>query len=254
MKLSLFILSFTIFLAKTNFSMAQENKSTKHIVYLLPGQGADHRLFNNLVLDNKFEIKHIRMHRPERKISMEEYAHKLSEQIDTSMTFSIVGVSLGGMLSVELNEIVKPKNVIIISSAKHRKELPLRYRFMRQFPINKIIPAGLYKAGARVAQPIVEPDRKHGKEIFVQMLKDKDAKFLKRTTNMIIHWEREASSQNIVHIHGTNDHTIPSRNVKSDFIVQKGSHMMVLTRGEEVSTLINEILLEEIVTTDTQLK
>ncbi|MEZ5071272.1 MAG: hypothetical protein R2751_09945 [Bacteroidales bacterium] len=58
----------------------------------------------------------------------------------------------------------------------------------------------------------------------------------------ILEWERTESPGNIIHIHGDQDHTIPIRNVSFDFLVEGGSHMMVLTRGEEISRIINEIL------------
>ncbi len=226
--------------------MAQDTMSiNKHKVYLIPGQGADYRLFSNLTLDEKFETRDILLKRPEKNITLQEYAQVLAKQIDTTESFSLIGVSLGGMLSVELKEIVNPHKTIIISSAKNRKELPGRYRFMQYFPINKIIPPRLYKAGSKVAQPLVEPDRKIGKEIFDQMLNDKDAKFLKRTVNMIIRWQRANTPENIIHIHGTNDHTLPIKNIKADYLIKDGSHMMVLTKGEEISKLVNSILLEE---------
>lgn len=61
---------------------------------------------------------------------------------------------------------------------------------------------------------------------------------------MILNWEREVAPQSIVHIHGNKDKTIPIKNVHYDYKVDKGSHMMTLTRGEEISELILEILEE----------
>jgi hypothetical protein len=76
------------------------------------------------------------------------------------------------------------------------------------------------------------------------MLNDKDPDFLKRTAAMIIQWERNESREDIVHIHGDNDHTIPIRNVDYDYLIEDGSHMMVYTRADEISDLINKILIE----------
>jgi hypothetical protein len=49
----------------------------------------------------------------------------------------------------------------------------------------------------------------------------------------------------MIHIHGTDDHTLPIKNVKADYIIEGGSHMMVLTRGEEINQLIIKILANE---------
>ncbi|MEN8139359.1 MAG: alpha/beta hydrolase [Bacteroidota bacterium] len=224
-----------------NLLSAKENKP---IVYLIPGQGADYRLFKNLKIDSNFEIKNIHYSTPEEDWNMNDFAKVLSEQIDTSRTFYLVGVSLGGMLATEMGDFLNPEKIILISSAKKSKELPPRYRFQKSFPLYKMVSGNLSKKGALFFQPIVEPDRNYDKDTFVSMLENKDPDFLKRTIAMIIEWDREKYRENTVHIHGDNDHTIPIRNVKYDYIIKDGSHMMVLTKGDELSKLINEILLD----------
>lgn len=211
-------------------------------VYLIPGQGGDSRLFNNLTLPEGYVKKHIRFERPEKGLTMQEYAAQLSQQIDTSRRFVIIGVSLGGMLATEMSSIVPAQKVIIISSAKGRHELPARYTFQRKFPIYKLVSPKTAKFGAKLLQPIVEPDRQKEKETFKAMLKDKDAVFLRRTIEMIMHWNRTEAPPGIITIHGDKDHTIPVRNVDYDFLVPQGSHMITLTRGEVVSSILAQIL------------
>jgi pimeloyl-ACP methyl ester carboxylesterase len=216
----------------------------KHVVYLIPGQGADERLFKNIVLDSVFEVRHVRYFTPEKNWTMKDFAHELAKQIDTTRSFSIVGVSLGGMLATEMTDFLHPEKVILISSAKTRYEFPFRYRFQKDFPLYKIVPAKVEKAGARILQPIVEPDRSKDVETFKSMLEDKDPLFLKRTIKMILEWNRVAYDPKIIHIHGEIDHTIPIRNVSCDYRVENGSHMMVLTRGPQISKMLNQILLQ----------
>ena len=69
----------------------------------------------------------------------------------------------------------------MISSAKTCDELPGRYTFQKHLRLNRIVPKRLTKGGARLLQGIVEPDRKHDKETFKDMLKAKDPLYLKRT-------------------------------------------------------------------------
>jgi pimeloyl-ACP methyl ester carboxylesterase len=234
---SLFYFGFCLCL----FSQA-EKPNQKMKIYLIPGQGSDSRLFNNLKLDTTCELIKVNYIVPEKHTNMKEYAALIGNQVDTSEKFIIVGVSLGGMICTELADMLHPEAVIIVSSAKCRSELPFRYRFLKYVPINKLIPARFYWLGAQIAQPIVEPDRKNGKEVFKSMLKDKNPRFLKRTTDMIVHWDRISFSDKIVHIHGNSDHTIPIRNVKADFVIENGSHMMMYTKAGEIGKLINEIL------------
>jgi len=213
-------------------------------IYLISGQGADHRLFSKLSLDPKFNINYIHFEIPKKGSSMCDYGHQLSAQIDATQPFILIGVSIGGMIATEINEILKPTQTIVISSAKTYKELPQLYTIQRKLKIHKLIPGRFSKIAAQVLQPIFEPARKTEKEIFKQMLKDKDPIFLKRTIDMIVRWDRKSYDDSIISIHGDNDNTIPIRNVSVDHIVENGSHLMILTKANELSTLLNKILKE----------
>ncbi len=175
---------------------------------------------------------------------MTAYAHELAKQIDTTKNYSIIGVSLGGMLATEMADFLHPEKVIVISSAKNRKEFPGRYRFQKAIPVHRLVPGFVIKIGTRILQPIVEPDRNKDKETFKSMLKSKNSVFLKRTTTMILTWKRTSNNKSIMHIHGDADKTLPPRFVHFDYLVEDGSHMMVLTRGDLISQLINQILKE----------
>jgi len=236
------LLSF-LFLAQFSVTWNKTAGQDTHI-YLFHGQGSDHRLFKNLVVPPGYDTVHISYPMPEKREDMHSYAFRILSQIDTTEPFILLGVSLGGMICTELSDTLSPVRTILISSAKTGSELPGRYTFMKTFPVDRIVPKGLIKAGGRLLQGIVEPDRKYDKETFKSMLKEKDPLFLKRTADMIIHWERTTCSRQIVHIHGNKDHTIPVKNVKADYIVDGGSHMMIITRADEINELIGNILSE----------
>lgn len=238
----LIISALILLLFNHRFLTAQEEKTT---LYLIPGQGADSTQFVNLTFDEQFEVKNVKYFTPEKGWEMADFARALSTQIDTSKKYIIIGVSLGGMLATEMADFMEPEKIIIISSAKHRKELPGRYRFQDVIPFYKIFPSRAIKRSAKYAQAIVEPDSKNDREVFVKMLERKDPDFLKRTIKMIIGWKRETYQKDIIHIHGDSDNTLPSRKVNYDYLIPDGSHMMVYTRAEEISALLNKILLQE---------
>ncbi|TNE55839.1 MAG: alpha/beta hydrolase [Bacteroidetes bacterium] len=180
---------------------------------------------------------------PDKHMNMNSFAQRLSGHIDTTQDFILIGVSLGGMICVELNEILNPKKTIIISSAKNRNELPARYKFQKAIPIYRLFPGGILLAGAKMLQPIVEPDRNKCEDTFKSMLSKKNAVYMKRTVNLIINWDREINTKPIYHIHGTNDHTLPIKKIKLlSYTLDKGSHMMTLTRAKEINNILNAIL------------
>lgn len=230
------LLSFII--TSSNIS-AQQAKKT---LYLIPGQGSDYRIYKYFKFQD-YDTVHIKYIVPDENDNMKSYARKLSKQIDTSKSFSITGVSLGGMLAVEMSEFLNPEEVIIISSAKNRNELPFRYKFMKKIPLNNIFGGNFLRTVAPTAQIIVEPDSRKEREVCVSMLKNKNELFMKRSVNMIINWDRTVNNTEIIHIHGDNDHTIPIRNVKNiTIIVENGSHMTALTKGEIIKNIVKEYL------------
>lgn len=236
----------TIFISLCVLFCANIFCAQKTTIYCFPGQGADERLFEAIQVDTSlYEIEVIEYGTPEESMTLKDFAHSLSSKIDTANPYILLGVSLGGMICVELNESLNPAKTIIISSAKNRNELPGGYRFQRTIPLYKMLPKEILFAGAKIMQPLVEPDRNKNKETFKSMLNEKDPTYMKRTIGLIINWERETNTKKVYHIHGDDDHTIPLKYVqKPDYIVKNGSHMMTLTYSAEVNRILNDILSE----------
>ena len=210
----------------------------QHTLHLFPGQGSDSAIYNKMSFPDHFVLKYMELPTPNKGEMLPEYALRFSSQIDTTGKFSLIGVSLGGMMCTELADILKPEKVILISSAKCASELPAKYRFQQKVRLNRAIPASWYRGGALLLQPIVEPDRNKEKETFKRMLKSKDKDYMKRAVDIIINWQCETYNPNIIHIHGDKDNTIPIKNVKPSLIVEDGSHMMALTKGRKIGKLI----------------
>lgn len=231
-----------IIMAASPFCRGREAENNRVVVYLFPGQGADYRQFRDLDFPEGYDTVHISYPVPLKKESLPQFALRFVPLIDQNRPFILVGVSLGGMICTELADTLHPQMVILISSAKANYELPGRYTFMARSHINRIVPKRLVKGGARTLQGIVEPDRKYDPDTFRDMLRQKDPLYLKRSADMIICWDREQYKEEIIHIHGNADHTIPYKNVNCDFLLEEGSHMMVLSRAEEISRIICDLL------------
>jgi len=211
-------------------------------VYLFPGQGADDRLFSALSFPAHYKVKVIAYGTPAPTESLREFALRQTRKIDRNSPFILIGTSLGGMMCVELAHYLKPAKTIIISSAKTQHDLPFRYKFQQAVPLYKVVPGSVLLFGAKFLQPIVEPDRNRHKEVFKSMLSKKTPRYMKRTIGLIIQWDREECTAPIIHIHGTNDHTLPGRKIKGEVHwLEGGSHMMTLTEGDWISKLLRNL-------------
>ena len=236
-----FIAFFLLFLQQPD-PMAIAESEEDPVIYLLPGLGADCRIFRNISFP--YDTIHLELPVPESKTTLREYAYSFIPRIDTSREFILMGVSLGGMICSELADTLSPEKVILISSAKCRDELPGRYRFQMYIPLNLLVPGKMTKWGGKVLAPVVEPD--WGQDtIFRSMLMAKDPVYMRLTVNMIINWTKENYDSSIVHIHGDHDRTLPVRRVRHDYLVPGGSHMMVYMRGEYLSKLIYKVLSDQ---------
>ena len=49
-------------------------------------------------------------------------------------------------------------------------------------------------------------------------------------------------NQNITHIHGTNDHVFPIKNIKNCIEIEDGTHSMIITKAKKLSKIIHETL------------
>ena len=72
-------------------------------VYFLAGIAADSRIFKNIQLPVGYEAVFIDWITPIRDESLSSYAFRLSDAIDKSEPYYIIGVSLGGIIACEIS-------------------------------------------------------------------------------------------------------------------------------------------------------
>lgn len=212
--------------------------------YFISGLGADKRIFSKLKLDEKINIIHVNWITPNKDESLASYAQRLSSVIDLSQPFALVGVSFGGMIAVEIAKILKPVTTIIISSTMLAAQLPTLYRFAGQLGLLKLIPAKLLKSSNKLTQHYYFGTRSSNeKTLLSKIIKDTDPHFLKWAIGSILSWRNTIKPNGIYHIHGTNDKILYSKTAQPDFIIENGTHFMVYQNAEEISGIINSVIL-----------
>lgn len=215
-------------------------------LYLIPGTGADERLFHALDL-SAFDTVNIKLPIARKEEDMASYAARIArEQVDTSRPFAIIGVSLGGMVATELAELINPEAVVIIASAKTRQELPAGYRLNRYLPVHKLIGGKTMRWSTKTFQPIYEPMEKEQRALFLSMINAKEPAFLNQAVRLIVEWDRELAPAGIIHVHGTKDRTLPFRCVEATHSIAGGTHMITYSQPKQ----IEEIVLQQIVSSE----
>ncbi|MCC6838309.1 MAG: alpha/beta hydrolase, partial [Bacteroidia bacterium] len=84
-------------------------------IYCIPGMGVNERLFRNLKLEG-CRIHYIKWLTPFKNETLQQYAIRLSEQIDQSQPFCLIGVSFGGLCAIEISKKLNPAQTFLVSS------------------------------------------------------------------------------------------------------------------------------------------
>ena len=210
-------------------------------VYFISGLGADRRAFYKIMLPRGYQSVYLDWITPLADEGFEDYAKRFSQSISRDEEFVLVGLSFGGMLASELAKIVSPKKLIIISSLSSYKELPWYFKLAGKLGIHRIISPSLYKR-ATIMNRFMGAGNKEMKSIVYSYVNNIDPAFIRWSLNVIVHWAHTERLSDLVHIHGSNDHLLPYRYVKADYMIKNGGHLMVMNKADEVNSILQEVL------------
>lgn len=211
-------------------------------MYFTSGIGADHRLFTHLRLPEGFEASYIHWIPPLADESLSEYAIRLSKQIDTSEPFVLAGLSLGGIMSVEMAKHRKPLCTIIISSVPVSAHLPRYYRMAGQLGLGKIIPASLLKAATAVKHSLMLRSAAN-RRLMMDVIRSGDDHFIRWALTAVLEWENTEIPQPLYHLHGSRDEVFPIGLTKPTHVIRKAGHLFLLYNADAVNRILSEILL-----------
>jgi pimeloyl-ACP methyl ester carboxylesterase len=206
-------------------------------IYAISGLGADHRAFQYLEL--KHDVVHINWITPHENESMSSYANRLTDQIDTSQRFALVGLSFGGMLATEMCKFIKPEQTILLSSAETKKEIPWWFRLIGKMKLTKVVPTGFVEIPRPLASWFFGTK---DPELLDYILEDVDVKFVNWAVKQIMNWDNKSPATNVTKIYGGSDRVLPARKVANTILIKDAGHFMVADRAVEISSIINEKL------------
>jgi len=210
-------------------------------VYFIPGIGADYRLFLHLRLPEGYEPAYIHWIPPIKKERLSDYAYRLIQQIDTTEPYVLAGLSLGGIMAVEMAKRLPPVCTILISSVSASTELPQFYRIAGALQLGHLIPARLMKLAAIIKHSIWMRTAA-GRRLMRQVISAGDDRFIRWALSAVLDWKNTTVPQPLYHIHGTRDEIFPIRLTTPTHIFPKGGHMFLITHPEAVNNFLLEVL------------
>lgn len=210
-------------------------------IFLIPGLGADSRIYGRLKFDGH-EAVYIDWVEPEPTDTLATYAAKLIDKYQITDGCVLVGNSLGGMLAIEMAKIIRADKVILISSIKSVAESPAYFKLFRALPVQKIIPPKFFTDLDFLLELIFGQMEKEDRELFKDMLKKCSPEFLQWAMGAVLNWDNTIVPDNVFEISGDKDMVFPYKNLKDAEIIQGGTHIMIYDMPGEVNEFLNRVL------------
>tara|TARA_B110000977_G_scaffold54630_1_gene74405 strand:- start:4833 stop:5501 length:669 start_codon:yes stop_codon:yes gene_type:complete len=216
-------------------------------LYLVPGFLTDKTIYKNFLLDEKLDCKVLEFISPaDKDESIEDYAKRMAEKIDTSKNLALLGTSFGGILSIEISKHISVEKIIFISSVKNRGEMNPLMKIKNSSKLLDFIPDSFVKktieAGYDLGSKIV-PDLKEIKnEEIGEMIHNIDGTLEKWIIKKINTWKGENEVEDFLHLHGDKDPVFPIKNIKNFEKIEGGNHNMILTKSKLIRDRVFEFL------------
>ncbi|MDB5090914.1 MAG: Pimeloyl-ACP methyl ester carboxylesterase [Mucilaginibacter sp.] len=210
-------------------------------VFLIAGLGADTRVYNNIDL-NEDEVISVDWIEPHITDTLKMYAQKLIIQYNITPNSIIIGNSLGGMIAIEIANILPIKKVILISSIKTIEEAPWYFSMFRKLPVYKLIPGKAFTSMGFLIKFAFGKMNAADTWLFNDMLKNSSPKFIKWAMGATLQWDNKTIPPNTYIITGDKDHVFDYRRIKDAIIVKGGTHIMVFDKAKEINKILKRIL------------
>tara|TARA_R110000787_G_scaffold11253_1_gene37573 strand:- start:4619 stop:5275 length:657 start_codon:yes stop_codon:yes gene_type:complete len=212
-------------------------------IYCMPGLGASSKIFEHISLSKDlFELHFLDWKIP---LSLEEpleaYAKRMCEDI-THQNPVLLGVSFGGIIVQEMAKIIPVQKIILVSSIKSHHEFPYRLKLIQMSKAYKLFPSKIVENLEDYTKYFLGDFLKKRAELYEMYLSVRDATYMKWAIYHVLHWHQEVPLENIIHIHGNDDHIFPSKHINNFILVEKGTHVMVLLKAKTISEIISKSL------------
>lgn len=209
-------------------------------LYIVSGLGADFKVLEKLELNPENEVVFLDWLIPERNEKFENYIQRMTDRVDDSEPFYLLGYSFGGIVVQEIDKLKKAEKVVILGSIKSDKEKSKIIKTGEITGIPKIIPEKVFNEKSAVAYSFLRKifDPKNPK--ILEFFQVRDPYYLKWSVEKVSEWKFE-ENPNVIQILGDKDIVFPLKYSKPNYVIKGGTHLFPATKHKEVSKILQEI-------------
>ncbi|MEO0405553.1 MAG: alpha/beta hydrolase, partial [Bacteroidota bacterium] len=206
-------------------------------IYLLPGMGADERLFEKMDIKHG-NLHHLRWEYVEGCVTLSDYAAVLCERIQTENNV-LIGSSMGGMMAVEMYRIGTFDDLILLSAPSSTLEFPPVLKTFGKLNAGKWFgKKTLFKLN-RAANLFMGFQNEEHEKLFYEMLEGYGPDFLKYAVNAILKWDLKEAPNEYLQIIGSKDRLFKLKRMPKAIVLEGSGHFMTFEQPEEITKLVN---------------
>ncbi len=211
-------------------------KSTKKHIYFVPGTAANAKIFERLALPEAlYECHYLEWMLPSSKDeTIEDYAGRLCQKIKHQNPI-LVGVSFGGVMVQEMAKHIACEKIVLISSIKSHHELSNKMQFIRDTKAYRLFPSRILNSILRFIAAVSTSKTTRRLEQYQMYLSFREPLYLNWAIKQVLQWKQTSPLPNTIHIHGTNDFIFPIHYIKNCISIEKGTHIMIVTKAKTIS-------------------
>jgi pimeloyl-ACP methyl ester carboxylesterase len=209
-------------------------------IYCISGLGADERVFSKIAVPG-YVLQPVRWKIPLANETLSGYARRMLEEIKDEKPV-LMGLSFGGMMSIEIARLVEVEKVILISSIKSAAELPGWMRFVGKLRLDKVVPLKSFKIMEPVQNYKLGVTNEEERRMAIEYRRNADRRYTNWAINQVLNWKNDWQPASIYHIHGTKDRMFPIKKITPSYTVNDGGHLMIMNKAEEINKYLLSIL------------
>ena len=207
--------------------------------YLIPGLGADERVFRGLRLPSPATV--LQWLPPQSPTELlRHYAARLAEAVPPNQPCWLVGVSFGGLLALEIGRLRPLARVVLISSLAEASQLPPLLRLGRATGLYRLVPFGLLPRLPRLAQWFFGARNGREYRLLARILRDTNPAFARWAIYQLLHWDSTGVPA-AVRLHGTRDRLLPAGPAPTDYLLPGAGHFMIVSHAAQLSQLLGQL-------------
>lgn len=212
------------------------------VFYLIPGLGADERIFQRLTLPGTVHcLRWLEPLRPDEPLR--DYAARLAVVIPPDQPCWLVGVSFGGPTALEIACLRPQARVVLISSMESGQQRSWLLQLGRLTRADRWLPVRLMRHLPALGRWFFGVSNgKRASQIFMEILSLLSPGYTHWALGQLFRWHG-CPVKPVAHLIGDRDRVFPEAWRTASHVIRGGTHFMIVTHATAISRILTDLAI-----------